>query len=207
MILYYLDTAASKILAKYSTEREGNMDYDRSIQSNAIVRDKFIPLLKLDAEVALGMLANGFNKSKLSDSASTLVSNEKIDKVPNQLSVDCVAKITRAISEGYGITCNYLSENSANHKVRTLIPVAIMYDGVNWMFRAYHRDGPGSIFKNFHLSRAREVVEYYDILKMESGRLTTIQQITLLDRFWLSGKIGFLAILLMVPTSVLLCKV
>lgn len=158
------EAASSKMLAEYSAEREFNMDYDRTLRANAILRETYEPLLQLDADVALAMLAYGFNKNKISSPIGALVPFEKIDKVPNQLSVDCIAKITRAISGGYAISCKYYSENSENHDERVLIPLAIMSDGVNWIFRGYHRGDPSEIFfKNFHFSRVRDVTEHFDL--------------------------------------------
>ncbi|TOQ62098.1 transcriptional regulator, partial [Vibrio parahaemolyticus] len=85
-------------------------------------------------ELALGMLANGFNSNKIF--GVTELAYEKIGKFPNQMNTNEVAMITRAISGKYAISCNYLSENSSNHQTRTLVPLAIMYDGTSWMFRA-----------------------------------------------------------------------
>lgn len=154
------DAAASKALSEYSKRFKGNIEYDASLKVNVISKKTFKSMLKFDAEVALGMLANGFNKNKLLSPASNLIAYEKIDSVPNKLSVDCVAKITRAISGGYCIECKYISESSSNHDTRVIAPLAIMYDGTTWMFRGFYRDDPKEVFfKNFHFSRVRNVVE------------------------------------------------
>ena len=111
--------------------------------------------------MALGMLAHGFNRNKLMSSSTSLsIPFDRIDKVPNRLNTEDVAKITRAIYGGYSVSCRYISENSENHDVRTLLPLAIMYDGTTWMFRAYDRNTEGlGKFKNFHFCRTREVLE------------------------------------------------
>jgi predicted DNA-binding transcriptional regulator YafY len=70
--------------------------------------------------------------------------------------------ITRAIAGEYAIRCNYFSENSRNHEIRTLLPLAILHDGSQWMFRAYDRSEEKSEkFKNFHFSRAINVIEEF----------------------------------------------
>lgn len=154
------DAAASKALGEYSKRFKGNIEYDPSLKVNVISKKTFSSMLQFDAEVALGMLANGFNKNKLLSPSSNLIAYEKIDRIPNKLSVDCVAKITRAISGGYCIECKYISENSSNHGTRVIAPLAIMHDGTTWMFRGYYRDDPEKVFfKNFHFSRIRDVVE------------------------------------------------
>ncbi|NOH73341.1 transcriptional regulator [Vibrio pectenicida] len=157
------DAAASKVLADYSRVWGSNIEYNRSLRANAIVRNNYNPVIELDAETSLGMLAHGFNKNKLHQVAKTTIPFEKIGRVSNELSVEFIASITRAINGKYAISCEYLSENSNNHSRRIIIPLAIMHDGVNWMFRGYHRDGNNKVFfKNFHFSRALDVVEHFE---------------------------------------------
>ncbi|MBF4360283.1 transcriptional regulator, partial [Vibrio anguillarum] len=127
------DAAASKVLADYSSVCEKNIEYNRSVRANAIVRDTYEPLIDFDAETALGMLAHGFNKNKLSQPTKTTIPFEKIGRVPNRLSTKFIARITRAINGKYAISCKYRSENSGNHDRRTIIPLAMMHEGVNWM--------------------------------------------------------------------------
>ncbi|EAS76780.1 Predicted transcriptional regulator [Vibrio alginolyticus 12G01] len=151
------EAAASRVLTEYSKLRPNN----KTQKTNTIIRDSFVPLVDFDSELALGMLANGFNSNKLS--GVTELSYEKIGKIPNQLNLSEVAMITRAISGKYSISCNYLSENSVNHEERTLVPLAIMYDGTSWMFRAFDRsEKRDRKFKNFHFARVRNVVEEFD---------------------------------------------
>lgn len=175
------DAAASKLLAEYNKECPSNMEYNRTLRANALKRESYTPLLDFDVETTLGMLANGFNKNKLSEPAKTIVPFEKIGKIPNQLSIECIAKITRAISCGHSIRCCYYSENSSNHNERTIVPLAIMYDGVNWMFRGYHRhDKKGIFFKNFHFSRAKNVVELFEDKNAKKQPTESLEQ----DKSW-----------------------
>ncbi|PMN91331.1 WYL domain-containing protein [Enterovibrio norvegicus] len=151
------EAAASRVLTEYSKQRPNN----KTQKTNTIVRESFEPLVDFDAELALGMLANGFNSNKLF--GVTELTYEKIGKVPNQLNLCEVAMITRAIAGSYSISCNYLSENSGNHEMRTLVPLAIMHDGSSWMFRAFDRSEVKiRKFKNFHFARVRNVIENFE---------------------------------------------
>ena len=153
------DAAASKVFSQYKGFRPDNMDYTRQQHTNTFNREKFKPLIEFGAELALGMLANGFNKNKLTD--RPMQPYARVGKVPNQLNANEVAKITRAISGCYGIKCNYISKNSDNHGERVLLPFALVFDGKTWMFRAYDRSHTGndSPFKHFHFSRSKNIVE------------------------------------------------
>lgn len=151
------EAAASRVLTEYAKRRPSN----KTQKTNTIIRSTFEPLMDIDAELALGMLANGFNSNKIF--GVTELSYEKIGKIPAQLNADEVAMVTRAMSGNYSISCNYLSENSSNHGLRTLLPLAIMYDGTSWMFRAYDRsETKRNKFKNFHFTRVRNVREEHE---------------------------------------------
>ena len=157
------DAASSKILSEYSELCPINIEYNRTVRANAIIRNSYQSLLEFDAETALGMLANGFNKNKLSSPVKTTIPFEKIGQITNNLETESIAKITRAINGKYAITCCYRSENSDNHDIRTIVPLAIMHDGTSWMFRGFHRDSPNGIkYKTFHFSRAKNVEEHFE---------------------------------------------
>ncbi|MUL16868.1 WYL domain-containing protein [Aliivibrio fischeri] len=158
------NAAASKAISDYNELRPSNLQYDTKTKLNTIIRNTYEPLLNIDAETALGMLANGFNKNKLYSEAKTIITFDKIGKIPNQLNVECISKVSRAIDGGYAIQCkSYLSENSDNRKARTLLPLAIIYDGSNWMFRAYDRTCTHqTYFKTFNFSRIRNIIENFN---------------------------------------------
>ncbi|HGF7375837.1 TPA: WYL domain-containing protein [Vibrio cholerae] len=175
--------AASKVIAKYLELCPTNIEYDPRTRLNTIIRSTFSPLLDLDAETALGMLANGFNKNKLYNTPRTILAFEKIGHIPNQLDTDCIAKIARAMDGKYAIQCTYLSENSENRSTRTILPLTIMYDGSNWMFRGYDRYCDKKIhFKNFHFSRCRNTQECYGIKSMEQQAIETLEK----DKSWMT---------------------
>ena len=95
------EASASRVLTEYSRFRPNN----KTQKTNTIKRDLFEPLFIMDAQLALGMLANGFNSNKVF--GLTELSYEKIGNVPNLLKTHDVAIITRAISGKYSISCNY----------------------------------------------------------------------------------------------------
>jgi len=165
------EAAASRVLSEYSKRRPNN----KTQKTNAIVRSSFSPLTNIDGELALGMLANGFNSNKIF--GVTELAYEKIGKIPNQLNTNEVAMITRAISGKHAISCNYYSENSSNHQMRTLVPLAVMHDGTSWMFRAYDRsESKENKFKNFHFARVRNVTEEHDSKEFKQHAYEAISQ-------------------------------
>ncbi|EGQ8940445.1 TPA: WYL domain-containing protein [Vibrio parahaemolyticus] len=169
------EAAASRVLTEYSKLRPNN----KTQKTNTIIRESFDSLIDIDAELALGMLANGFNSNKLF--GVTELSYEKIGKIPNRLNLGEVAMITRAISGKYSIFCQYLSNNSVKHDRRNLVPLAIMYDGTSWMFRAFDRSEKNeNKFKNFHFSRIRNVVEDIDSKTAKQKENEALSQ----DKHW-----------------------
>ncbi|CAM2844737.1 WYL domain-containing protein [Vibrio mytili] len=157
------DASASKVLAAYNDACPLNMRYDHSIRSN-ILKSSYEPLIEWKAEVALGMLANGFNKNKLSDHSNTVIPYEKVTSLPDQMKVDTVSAITRAISNGYPVFCEYYSKSGKGRSKRELVPLQILNDGEFWLFRAYDRsetDVSRNPFKFFNFSR---------VLKLENNQ-------------------------------------
>jgi hypothetical protein len=153
------DAAASKEISEYKKLRLDNVDYDRVQRRNVILRSSFKPLIDLKAETALEMLANGFNKNRLYD--RPMLPYQRVGAIPHSLDIELVSSVTRALYSNTAIKCDYISGSSSNHKERILLPTAIFYDGLTWMFRAFHRESPtgeGS-FKCFDFSRLRNVTE------------------------------------------------
>ena len=153
------EAAASKAITEYKNLRANNVEYNRVLRANSLLRDTFEPLLSVDSEVALGMLANGFNKSKLTE--NRLISYRRVGNSCTKVSTSDVSKVTRAIHGQYVIECVYASANSNNHKTRILFPYAIFNDGVSWRFRAYDRNkvSEKSGYKCFNFSRLDKVKE------------------------------------------------
>jgi hypothetical protein len=157
------EAAASQTISQYRELRPLNVEYHRGIGKNAILRSSFEPLIEIEAEMALGMLANGFNKNKLLDDC--LLPYARIGNSPKKLNVDLVSKVTRAICEKSAISCKYFSATSNNHGERVLFPTAIFYDGISWMFRAFHKDmnTHRGLFKCFDFSRLVSVDELHTL--------------------------------------------
>ncbi|EGQ9917452.1 TPA: WYL domain-containing protein [Vibrio parahaemolyticus] len=150
------EAAATRMISLYREYREENLVHDRSNKLNVINLEKYTPLIPIGAEQALGMLAHGFNKNKLA--GRPILQYRKIGVVKNQLDVDEVARITRAISNEKAIECCYISGSSDKHLPRDLVPLAILYDGKNWIFRAFDRSETKKYkFKNFNFARATKV--------------------------------------------------
>ena len=170
------EAAASRMLTQYSQLRPANMIYDRTLKANAIQIEHFNPLLFLEAETALGMLANGFNKNKFTN--KPILPYARIGKVHNSLEPSSISKITRAIFGGYSINCCYISANSNKHDIRTLVPLAILFDGRSWIFRAYDRNESGEIkFKNYNFSRTINIEECFQDKKLNYEELSE-------DKMW-----------------------
>lgn len=153
------DAAASNLVSKYKEHRSTNVFYDRKAGKNVINVKHFEPLLELGAETALGMLGNGFNKNKLQD--NPMIPYERVGLSPKKLDVTFVSKISRAICNHSGVICCYRSGSSSNHAPRVLFPTAIFFDGMAWMFRAYHRGdiSGANEFKCFDFARIQSVEE------------------------------------------------
>lgn len=150
--------AATKVLSAYNKKCPDNMDYSHSMRTN-VITSNYTPLLSWDSEVALGMLANGFNKNKLI-SSKTISPYEKITELPNHVPIETVSTITRAINRKEAFQCHYFSKNSNKDHERTLVPLTLINDGENWMFRAYDRsekEPKRSKFKFFHFARVLEL--------------------------------------------------
>lgn len=150
------DASASKLIAQYSELRPDNLEYDRSQKVNAIRTETYQPLIEISVNIALGMLTHGFNKNKLS--RNPFLPYSRIGVVPDQTDIDDVAKVTRAMFNLHAISCTYLSANSDKHTPRPLVPLTILSDGKNWIFRAYDRSEKEKYaFKNFNFSRIDKV--------------------------------------------------
>ncbi len=153
------EAAASKIISEYKSLRPCNVEYNRVLRANSLLRNTFKPLLVIESEIALGMLANGFNKNKLTE--SRLINYKRVGNSVTKVSSADVSKVTRAIHGQYAIECVYASANSDNHETRTLFPSAIFNDGISWRFRAYDKNKTSnkSGYKCFNFSRLDLVIE------------------------------------------------
>lgn len=164
------EAASSRMLTMYSDHRPNNMKYNAKLRVNEAQTETFKPLLPIDPEVALGMLANGFNKNKLLERPE--LPYLRVGSVKGSLNTEYVQKITRAMASGHAIKCKYFSSTSDNHDERTLLPLTLIFDGRNWIFRAFYRKENGKgVFRNFNFARARDVEEHKQIKRQEFENL------------------------------------
>lgn len=146
------EASSTRLLSSYHQLRQDNMKYDRSKKVNVICDESYQPIVDMDADTALGMLAHGFNKNRLI--GKPILKYSRVGRVPEQLDVSEVATITRTMFNGKTMTCDYISASSTNHKARDLVPLTLISDGKNWLFRAYDRSEDKKYkFKNFNYSR------------------------------------------------------
>ncbi len=163
------EITATRIIAEYNSLRENNFDYDKSEKKFLIKIESFIPFVDFSVDDALEMLAEGFNKNKIINSRIN-TPFERVGFIKSTLSATEVSKITRAILNNKKILCNYDSASSKNKASRILSPLAILFDGRNWIFRAYHENAPSHStvrYKNFNFSRVVDVFETNENIEQE----------------------------------------
>ncbi len=162
------EASATRVLRQYNTYRPGNMNHDRSEKVNVINKEEFKPLITIRAEEALEMLASGFNKNRLNNKST--IPYARVGQTPNLLNCNHVSIITRAIYEKKALKCCYHSASSVNSTERTLVPLAILFDGRNWIFRAFERsESNNQKFKNFNFARVTAVKDVDE--PTEAGQL------------------------------------
>lgn len=155
------EASATRVLRQYNSYRPSNMNHDRSEKVNVINKKEFSPLITIRAEEALEMLAYGFNKNRLTNKPT--IPYARVGQTPNLLNSKYVAMITRAIYEKKAIKCYYHSASSMNSTERMLVPLAILFDGRNWIFRAFDRSESIHLkFKNFNFARVATVKDVDD---------------------------------------------
>lgn len=164
------EITATRLIAEYNSLRKNNFDYDKSEKKFIIKIDDFIPFVNFSVDDALEMLAEGFNKNKIINSRIN-TPFERVGFIKSTLSSIEVSKITRAMLNNKKILCNYDSASSKNTDSRILSPLAILFDGRNWIFRAYHENAPSSQptvrYKNFNFARVIDVTETNEDIEKE----------------------------------------
>lgn len=163
------EITASRIIAEYKTIRENNFHYNQSEKKFFINSNEFVPFLNISAEDALSMLAGGFDRNKIVKKKA-FIKFEKIGVDTNPLCNEKVAIITRAIYQNLMVSCVYNSAAGRELFDRDLAPLVILYDGINWIFRANHLGASGDVkYKNFNFSRIISVIEKPNKVGREYG--------------------------------------
>ncbi|WP_273845479.1 WYL domain-containing protein [Providencia rettgeri] len=150
------EITATRIISKYKELRENNLYYDNKSKKFELNELEYQSLVDFSSEDALKMLSEGFDKNKFVRSRN-IIRYENIDFIQSPLEKNKVAIITRAIFNKNKIKIKYNSTTSNNKENRILSPLVILFDGRNWIFRAYHEDSDTEIkYKNFNFSRIIE---------------------------------------------------
>lgn len=153
------EITASRIIAEYNKIRGNNFYYNHSEKKFFLDQEKFIHFVELSAEDALSMLANGFDKNIIVKKKG-LIKFENIRVNTNPLCTKKVSIITRAIYQNIMVSCIYNSAAGRELSDRDLAPLVILFDGINWIFRANHPSADGDIkYKNFNFSRIVDAKE------------------------------------------------
>ncbi|WP_368872278.1 WYL domain-containing protein [Proteus terrae] len=151
------EITATRIISKYKELREKNLYYDNKSKKFELNELEYQSLVDFSSEDALKMLSEGFDKNKFVRGRN-IIRYENIDFIQSPLDKNKVAIITRAIFNKNKIKIKYNSTTSKNKENRILSPLVILFDGRNWIFRAYHEDSDTDIkYKNFNFSRVIEV--------------------------------------------------
>ncbi|HDR2864876.1 TPA: WYL domain-containing protein [Enterobacter asburiae] len=162
------EITATRILNGYKKIRANNLLYSNKTKKFT-VSNEFTPLIDISAEDALDMLSSGFDKNKILRGRNIVVF-ERIGLYMPPLDKIKVAKITRAIFNKTKIKCSYNSIRSGDVGERMLSPLVILFDGRNWIFRAYQEDSKNNLnYKNFNFSRVSDVTELTDSINHEFG--------------------------------------
>lgn len=163
------EITASRIIAEYKTIKENNFYYNQSEKKFFLNLKEFVPFVDISAEDALTMLASGFDKNRIIKKKG-FIKFEKIGVDTNPICNEKVAVITRAIYQGFMVSCVYNSVAGREPFERDLVPLVILFDGINWIFRANHPDADGDVkYKNFNFSRIVSVKEKPNKVGREYG--------------------------------------
>lgn len=162
------EITATRILNEYKKVRPKNLLYSNKTKKFTI-SEEFDSLIDISAEDALDMLASGFDKNKILRGRNVVIF-ERIGLYMSPLNKEKVATITRAIYNKKKIKCSYNSIRSGDASERLLSPLVILFDGRNWIFRAYQEDSKTRInYKNFNFSRVEGVEGLTDFINNEFG--------------------------------------
>lgn len=162
------EITATRILNEYKKIRSNNLKYSNK-SKKFYLSDSYEPLIDISAEDALGMLSTGFDKNRILKGRNA-VTFERIGLYTTPLDKQKVARITRAIYSKTKIKCSYNSIRSGDISERLLSPLVILFDGRNWIFRAYQEDSKNNInYKNFNFSRVQDIHQTSHEINREFG--------------------------------------
>lgn len=129
------DAAATRDLADYKKQAEGNLIYD-SQKRIYKVSGKFTPQFQYQPERVLAALSQGLGDDQITSSKPYIPC-----ETPSQLNkpdVQVLSKISRAIYNQEALSIKYRSVRSGLTE-RVIIPFCLVDNGLRWHVRAYDR--------------------------------------------------------------------
>lgn len=172
------DVTTTEILKEYNKISNGNIIYDTK---NKVfhISDSYIPLFELDGEKALSMLTDGFDRFFLFGGNVEIKPYFPFIKNEN-LNVDFIATITRAIYNRKKVEIIYSSNFSGKKDKRLISPLTIIKSQSDWIFRAYDESSHRlEKYSNFNFSRINEVketdIDMLDFVNLNNDRLWNLE--------------------------------
>lgn len=129
------DAAATRDLADYKKQAEGNLTYDPQERIYKASED-FTPLFDYQPERVLSALSQGFGDDQITIHKSYIPC-----ETPSQLNkpdVHVLSKLSRAIYNQEALSIKYRSVRSGLTE-RVIIPFCLVDNGLRWHVRAYDR--------------------------------------------------------------------
>lgn len=140
-------SGATRDIALYRELAPQNCELDQSQKAYRPLAT-FNPLFKHSSRRVLTVLSQGFGEG-LGDEPEPLVRCD-IPKPLTEPAVNVIAPISRAIHRGLAIRLHYTSVESGRTE-KTLVPIALVDNGVRWHARAFDRDKQE--FRDYVLTR------------------------------------------------------
>lgn len=144
---------ATRDFALYKERFPANLRLDGTTKTY-VITDSFVPAFEHSVERVLTALSQGFGDG-LGPATGSLISCEVLASL-NRPQLDVLAPVTRAIHRQKPVRITYTSKSSGT-KERTIVPFAMVADGLRWHVRAYDRDRQK--FLDFVISRIDHAAE------------------------------------------------
>lgn len=149
---------ATRDFALYKELAPGNVVFDNSSKMY-VFQDGFNPIFQHIPERVLTALSQGFGDG-INPVVGSLIPCE-MQGTLNNIKMECLAPITRAIHMGEAVRIQYYSSTSGASE-REIVPFSLATDGLRWHTRAFDRKRPR--FADFVISRIDQAVTINDSL-------------------------------------------
>ncbi len=147
---------ATRDFALYKELLPANLRLDGATKTY-VITDSFVPAFEHSVERVLTALSQGFGDG-LGPATGPLISCE-VPASLNRPRLDVLAPVTRAIHRKNPVRITYTSTSSGTTE-RTIVPFAMVTDGLRWHVRAYDRNRQR--FLDFVISRIDQAIELTD---------------------------------------------